>query len=305
MEKFDVIIPVLYDDLKIVMDYYPLFKKNLPIKKIILVGNDKVKNELENDNRFFFINEDKIYKGMTLDSIRESLRNLGDSEKRGGWYFQQFIKMAYAYICEGEYYIVWDSDTIPLKEITFKDKSSDICFFNIKNEYNKPYFTTINTLFQCDLEKVIEGSFITEHMIFNCTIMKELIEKINSNQKIKGNSFWEKVLNAININDISGSGFSEFETYGNYYYKYYPEKFQIRKLKTIRYGKVLFGEKPTNQQLEWVAKKYDTISFEKSHLRSRFYQIWSNNFFYKIIPFECFEKFLNGIKKIKHKKHTF
>ena len=43
MEKFDVIIPVLYDDLKIVMDYYPLLKKNLPIKKIILVGNDKVK----------------------------------------------------------------------------------------------------------------------------------------------------------------------------------------------------------------------------------------------------------------------
>jgi len=30
-----------------------------------------------------------------------------------GWYYQQFLKMQYAHVCEDACYLVWDGDTIP------------------------------------------------------------------------------------------------------------------------------------------------------------------------------------------------
>ena len=100
--------------------------------------------------------------------------------------------------------------------------------------------------------------------MINKNVMKELIKKIEQNDSILGSTFWEKIINAIDLNDLSGSGFSEFETYGNYVRTYYPYLYDDMKLRTQRLGSFLFGYLPSNEQLVWAKKDYDIISFEQS-----------------------------------------
>ncbi|MDR2342473.1 MAG: hypothetical protein LBD84_05490 [Campylobacteraceae bacterium] len=133
----------------------------------------------------------------------------------------------------------------------------------MKSEHHVPYFKTINTLFDGVIFKLTNKSFIAEHMMIDKDIMVEIIERIEKNKKISGNKFYEKILYAIDRNEIIGSGFSEFETYGNYVLKYYPEKYRLRELRMLREGSYFINKKDINNNvLNWIAKSYDTVSFE-------------------------------------------
>ena len=46
--------------------------------------------------------------------------------------------------------------------------------------------------------------------------MKNLIDQIEANTKLSGQTFWEKILMAIDGRNIHLSGFSEYELYGTY-----------------------------------------------------------------------------------------
>lgn len=63
---------------------------------------------------------------------------------------------------------------------------------------------------------MVSEFFIAEHTLFKTEYMKEIIAVIESNVKLKGNAFYEKILNSIQAIDLVESGFSEFESYGNY-----------------------------------------------------------------------------------------
>jgi hypothetical protein len=133
----------------------------------------------------------------------------------------------------------------------------------MKNEHHVPYFKIINMLFDGSVFKLTNRSFIAEHMMIDKDIMVEILEKIENNKKINGNNFYEKILYAIDRNEIGGSGFSEFETYGNYVLKYYPEIYCPRELRTLRDGAHFINKADINNDvLNWIAKSYDTISFE-------------------------------------------
>jgi hypothetical protein len=133
----------------------------------------------------------------------------------------------------------------------------------MKSVHHIPYFKTINILFDGAVFKLTNKSFIAEHMMVHKDIMIEMIEKIENNNKIHGNKFYEKILYAIDRNEIIGSGFSEFETYGNYVLKYYPEKYCLRELRILRDGACFVNKSDINDNvLNWIAKSYDTISFE-------------------------------------------
>ena len=123
------------------------------------------------------------------------------------------------------------------------------------------------------------GSFITEHMIFNVEIMKALIKEIESNISIPGEMFYEKVMNAIDISALPLSGFSEFETYGTFVINRYADRYRYRKLKYLRNGRVFFGNHVTEKELEWASQSYDTISFEHFDAEWKFVSwMWRNSY---------------------------
>lgn len=225
-----LVVPSLLKDLPILLKNVEVYFKYLPIDKICIIGDDRVRDALpSSDSRFAFVDEATLLdtKSLTIfyNDKCENIKN-----NRIGWYIQQFAKMSYALNCADEYYLVWDSDTIPVKPISLFNKHGQP-FFDYKTEYHKQYFDCISRLFP-NYSKQINGSFIAEHMLIKTSIMKELINAIEANNSLEGNNFQEKIISAVNPKYLMGSGFSEFETYSTYTLKKYPSLYILRKWKS-------------------------------------------------------------------------
>ena len=138
----ELIIPTIPKDYKRVKRDLNSFFTYLPIKKIVFIGPEDLKAPVEEDaeavgltDRVCFLNENEVilysdmYSAME-NRIRADGYLIGENSKPG-WYYQQFLKMAYASKCECGYYMSWDSDTIPLRRIEMFDRE------------DRPYFDMI------------------------------------------------------------------------------------------------------------------------------------------------------------------
>ncbi|SHN65804.1 hypothetical protein SAMN02745247_03014 [Butyrivibrio hungatei DSM 14810] len=265
---YNAIIMATPDKLHILSKSYPYMIKNLGpgLKHIKIVANTKCKKMIEDafatEDRVEFLDEEEILQGLTLSKIKEILKSICGYDYRAGWFYQQFLKMAYSYICEDDYYLLFDSDTIPLHQINYFSKDGKPCFVT-KIEYHRPYFDTIDTLFDGEVKRVNpKESFIAENMMISRMFMQEMIEKIMINPHLEGKTFYEKILKSVDRNVVKDTGFSEFETYGNYIMTFHPEAYHKMKLRTQRMGAFLLGDDPDEAQLEWAANDYDIMSFE-------------------------------------------
>ena len=280
MEKsFDTIVVITPNDFLRLRSNYSRLLKWLPTGRVVFVGSDKVggfvneynsehKEEIANEGRgMSFINEndilqfDEVHKCMT-QKMEYLLKGTELPKGITGWYYQQFLKMQYSQLCKDKYYMSWDGDTIPCKEVSmFKEDGTP--YLDTKHEYNELYFTTMGRLIP-GLKKFIEASFISEHMIFECNIMKNLISKIESNENIPGDRFFEKIINSIPLESIQGNGFSEFETYGSFVCLTTPYSYRLREWHSFRLAGEFFDpETISDSDYEWLAHDFDAISFEK------------------------------------------
>lgn len=138
-------------------------------------------------------------------------------------------------------------------------------YFDLKHEFHEEYFTTMNKLLP-NLNKTIDKSFISEHMIFDCHYVIKMLEDIEKNTAVKGKMFWEKILYSIRLEHIQENSFSEFETFGTYMAVNYPDIYNYRNWHSFRYGGYYFHpEVITQRDYDWLSKDFYAISFEKSH----------------------------------------
>lgn len=199
--------------------------------------------------------------------------------------------MAYCLKTNSEKYIIWDADTIPLSPYDY-EKSEHQLVFMVKREYHKPYFDTINKLFGGEIGRYDpDVSFISENMVIDCKIMKEMISQIESKKENAGESFYEKILYAVNKEDLAYSGFSEFETYGNYVMYKHRSRYVLERKMALRSGAFLLGSCPGKEQLEWISKDYDVVSIEnkadswKGHILETWFSVFFRmRFMRRIIP---------------------
>jgi hypothetical protein len=266
VKSYDVIIPITEKNLYIINLSLDFIIRNLCVKHIYLIGNLLIKNKINKFENVSFLDENNLFNGMNLNNIKNLIKNRINNDNRSGWYFQQFLKMAYAFVSKNDEYVIWDADTIPLNKINYYTDDNKLIFI-IKKENHLPYFKTIDTLFNNSVNRYNNNiSFIAENMIIDRNIMIDMINTINANTNIKGENFYEKIINAICKEDLGFSGFSEFETYGNYVMTYYPHMYSFKKYRTQRLGSFLLGFKPTIDQLNWAKNSYDIISFENRGL---------------------------------------
>ena len=257
--NYDIIIPTTARNKSILEIALPYIQKNLEPHKIFIIS--KADLELSTDVYYEFIDENELYSGLTYKRIREIIESRDKfAGKRAGWYLQQFLKLAYAYICKDDYYMSWDADTIPLRRIEMFEDGHPV--FDVKDEYHLPYFTTINKLFLQQIKRYDNFSFISEHMIFDKNCVIQLLCDIEQNSTLHGNNVFEKILSAVNDIDLLMSGFSEFETYGNYMCIKHPDIYKIRHLNSLRDGDCVYGYVPTESNLQEASVKYDIITFE-------------------------------------------
>lgn len=277
-EKYKLVVPTIPSDVdKIMMNIFIYFE-NLPISDIYIIGSKDVKEKLPVHDHIFFYDEKLL---VDIDKIKKIIISRTGREqdgKRAGWYVQQFIKMEFSKICGDEFYLLWDSDTLPVKKIELFH--NDLPFFDCKSEHHKAYFDTIEKILP-GYQKNLKGSFIAEHMLIKTEYMKKLISDIEVNTKISGSDYQEKLMNAINQSDLAGSGFSEFETYGTYVMKKFSESYEIRKWKSMRYGGYFFlsNKRMSAEDMRWLAKYYSAVSFEKKHYITAWSKIIEKSWF--------------------------
>lgn len=197
------------------------------------------------------IDEDELLTDLTFSNVRKELL-VYNKGAMTGWYFQQFLKMAFALSSyAGDYYLIWDADTIPVNDISFFD--GDEMLINPKKESHKPYFDTINKLY-C-INRQADYSFISEHMMVKTSVMAELVN-------ILGENWWQRILREADVSHYN-QAFSEFETLGTYCAYHHPHMYKTRHLSTLRMGGSIFGRQISDKELKKLSMDFDTVSFER------------------------------------------
>lgn len=269
--EYDALIVVTGKDFERVQSQYHRLAANLPARRILFVGNEEVAGLVRNlglGEKTGFLNENEILPFEAVHAVMtEALNDVLNGQKlpRGitGWYYQQFLKMQYAHICQDAYYLVWDGDTIPCVPFSMFQEEMGIPYLDVKSEYYESYFMTMARLIP-GMHKCIEKSFISEHMLINSAIMRQMLSDIEANADIRGDTFWEKIIHSIDANGLQTNSFSEFETYGTYVAMRYPESYRLRNWHSFRYGGAFYSlDTISDSDYAWLGKDFFAISFEK------------------------------------------
>ncbi len=273
-KQFDTFVVITPRDCERLLNLYKRLADSIGYGKVIFVGASEIKEVLKKEKglseQVGTIDENTI---ISFDDVHKCIEKrmenilAGRKLPRGitGWYYQQFLKMQYANLCNDEYYMVWDGDTIPCRKLNMFHQESGKPYMDLKHEYHAEYFETMSVILP-GLRKLIERSFISEHMLIKAEIMRAMIKEIERNDAIPGTKFWEKIINAIPEDKIQRSAFSEFETYGTYVALRYPDVYKLREWHSFRQGGNFFKiETICDRDFDWLAKDFDAISFEKGH----------------------------------------
>ena len=206
--------------------------------------------------RVIIVNEVLIVPGLSLNEVRKSLKlSLPDWPEHHlpGWYFQQFLKMGFAqYLPNHEYYLIWDSDTLLTRAVSFFDGNTIL--LTQGNEFHKEYFDTVKTLF--DKLTLQSASHISQHLMVRTEDMSKLIQYLDTTDS----KWWVNILSSLN--GKTPFQFSEYETYANFCLFTKPKSYRSIKRMWFRYGKSYLGRDLPQADTSTLSELYDFVAFE-------------------------------------------
>jgi hypothetical protein len=178
----------------------------------------------------------------------------GNIALRKGWYIQQFIKL-FQKVTSNDYLVV-DSDVYFNRKVEIIENGNP-CFLLGENQQHPPYFDFTKKVLGFGRE--FPHSFINEIMYFK----RDIIEKMISPWSKEG--FFEITVNALNQINHPTSSFSEYETYGNYVYKHFPEMYNVKYIKTKTLAKY---RNWTKNELNATIEQYTDQDYDKISMHS-------------------------------------
>ncbi len=209
-EEIDVVIPVIDKDLQIL----PLCLEGIrhcvanKVKDIYIVApaQQEIITFCEK-NGLVFVDETSLfgYTPMSLGIIANDGRN------RSGWLFQQFVKLS-GKVGTCRYYLCIDSDHVLIRPHVFLTDKNETVFY-LSYEENSYYYDMIHRILP-NLD-ILNLSYVSHKMLFDKEQVLLLQETISKNC---GGAPWQQaIIENLDLRTISG--FSEFETYGNFVQK--------------------------------------------------------------------------------------
>lgn len=264
---FDLVICAIARDIPTLEIGLPYMRKYLCPARIVIVAPRSCHSALASlggkagaSRELVLMDEDLLAAGLNNDYVASLLAARGANPQRSGWYFQQFLKLCYSLNpLAGDYYLVWDADTIPLRPMKFFGEAGKV-IFETSGEYNASYFFTMQKLI--GKGKTYGYSFISEHMMMERATVRELLKLICASGMISPRDVAQRIIAAVDDVALSVSGFSEFETYGTFATSAYPDRYEQRSLRSLRHGAMLFGRQPSAKNLFALSRRYWWASFE-------------------------------------------
>jgi hypothetical protein len=157
----------------------------------------------------------------------DTKRFTGAIKGHEGWYVQQYIKLFQKVTADD--YLEVDADVFFNRKVDIIENGKPSFLFG-RDQNHKPYFDLMSKLL--DIEKVYPHSFINETMFFKRKIISHFLESFEIDER----GFFEMILREVNqVNEMSG--FSEYEFYGNYVTKYFPDAYNYKHIKAKLGGK--------------------------------------------------------------------
>jgi hypothetical protein len=175
-----------------------------------------------------------------------TIEQLYGKTQRNGWYLQQLLKFYAGFIIPGilDRYLVLDSDTFFLKPTEFVKNGK--CLYAYGKEFHTPYFDHMKRLHPSFKRVDTNKSGVCHHMMFDRSIIKEIMNLVESYHKCK---FYEIFLKSVT--DILHSGASEYELYFNYVLENYPDGITLRTLEWENVDKLTKKTKNDFESLHW------------------------------------------------------
>lgn len=205
-EPVDVVIPVTSKDLISLPLCVEGIKKCVrhTIKAIYVVA--PAREEITSfckENNLIFVDELSVF-GYAPQTLGLKI----GTRDRSGWLFQQFVKLSGA-IGSCRYCLCIDADHILIHPHVFLTKEGKTVFY-MSYENHMPYYQ--------EIERLLPGlplsslSYVDHKMLFDKEQLKALHNEISKNHR--GKPWQQAILDTLDRN--THSGFSEFETYGNF-----------------------------------------------------------------------------------------
>lgn len=282
--EYDAVIIAKPSDYERTAALHSRLAEYLPVNNVYVLGADGLKEIIASDNndKFIFLNENEVVSfedvyNVVQKHMEQKYPNIEVPRRTVGWYYQQILKYEYHRFSNNQYYLTWDGDTVPCKSFSMFAEDGKTPYFDMKNEYNPDYFETIAKLLP-GYGKCVEKSFVSEHMLFNIDIVKALIQDIEKNESIDGNTWWEKMINSIEPEKYMDGVFAEFETYGCYVCRNMPHAYKLRTWNSFRYAGYFLNPNGIKQRdWDWLSRDFYALSFEKEHeVREDYKNIFDN-----------------------------
>ena len=260
--KYDVIIPLAKKDVNFVHWVVEYVRKNFVDAQVIyIITNAKLfpkLKKLEKKGECVLIDENKMIEGLSYATVCDAVVSKNQRPGITGHYFEQFLKMGFSLTsyCK-DYYLSWDSDTLPLNNIDFFRDGHPL--FAKKKERRERYFEVMRQVLGIDRQ--IDESFIAEHMMFKASIMREMIDVMVS--LTKDGNWWKAIVECTDETKTDENIMSEFEMYGSYCMVNYPGMYQFHDLKGLRHAGVIRGRHINKRLLRMLAYDIDIATFEK------------------------------------------
>jgi len=187
-----------------------------PITKISIVSRpNEWLSDFCRENGCVFVDETSVL-GYGPEKLASPDKE--NTKGREGFLFQQLLKLGFDKICEQEHYIVVDTDTVFLKPRLYK--FNEITIFEYTDERHIPIQNAYKKLMGVPFS--FKKSFVAHTMLFEKSMLSEMKSFIEDKHKIS----WDDAI--IFTGDYSsGSPFSEFEIYGNFFMRFHRANMKV------------------------------------------------------------------------------
>ncbi len=245
----DVVMCAIDKDYDVLVHVIDSIRKYIrhPLGKIFLIcpPSDRIK-KIAKDKKCVFLDENKMLP-ITKKDIRYTFRG----QNRSSWLFQQLLKWSADEHVTNEHFLITEADTVYCRPQVFVHNrkvllpiSSQLCHL--------PYFAAIKRLTGEKIALIINVT--SHHSLFEKTKLSAVKKAIEKKTK---KVWWQGIIDKIDHQQ--GSSVSDYETYGQYVFKNYPQDFEMEFWFNHDYKRNQL--KDIKKIIKQSKKKYKNISF--------------------------------------------